>query len=181
MDKRKAANQKVKRNITEALFALMREKNFHDITITELVSRAKVARASFYRNYSTKEDVMQNLVDDVLAEFRKEAITGEDGSFYCYENVKLSFVYFSRYRQYFVDMCEADFAGLLLTSLNQFHEEAAGTMPATSVERYQLYMYMGALLNTAAVWMWSGQNESIEDLTNEFCRFIGIPIPENNQ
>ena len=58
MDKRKAANQHVKRCITDALFSLMREKNLSDIRITELIARAGVARASFYRNYRAKEDVL---------------------------------------------------------------------------------------------------------------------------
>ena len=47
MDKRKAENLRVKQSITNALFALMREKSLSDVQITELVGRAGVARASF--------------------------------------------------------------------------------------------------------------------------------------
>ena len=50
MDKRKEANQRVKKSITDALFSLMQEKKLSDIRITELIERAGVARASFYRN-----------------------------------------------------------------------------------------------------------------------------------
>ncbi|MBR2527719.1 MAG: TetR/AcrR family transcriptional regulator [Blautia sp.] len=173
MDKRKEANRIVKEAITDALFSLMRKKSFYKITITEISRLAGVARASFYRNYSSKEDVLQTLVDEVLEKFRSETLTEPD-DFYCYENVLRSFRYFYEYRQYFVDMCRADFASLLLASLNQFHESIAGVMPANSIDRYQLYMYMGALINTAIVWLWEEPKESVEDMAHMFCRQFGI-------
>ena len=58
MDKRKEANLRVKKNITEALFALMDKKDFSKITVTDIIEEAKVARASFYRNYESKEDLL---------------------------------------------------------------------------------------------------------------------------
>ena len=62
MDKRKIANQKVKTNITNALFELLKEKSISEISITEIIVKAKVARASFYRNYSSKESVITTLI-----------------------------------------------------------------------------------------------------------------------
>ena len=37
MDKRKEANLRVKKNITEALFALMDKKDFSNITVTDII------------------------------------------------------------------------------------------------------------------------------------------------
>ena len=71
MDKRKEANIRVKTNITEALFALMHEKSFSDITVTELIRKAGVARASYYRNYDSMEDVLITLVEYVLNSFQE--------------------------------------------------------------------------------------------------------------
>lgn len=72
MDKRKESNLRVKGNITRTLFTLMQTKSLSEITITELVEGAGVARASFYRNYCSKEDVLVTLIRDVLDDFRKE-------------------------------------------------------------------------------------------------------------
>lgn len=47
----------VKESITQALFRLMDKKSFPDITIKELTDVAGVGRVSFYRNYTSKEDV----------------------------------------------------------------------------------------------------------------------------
>lgn len=46
------------RMIESALLSLMREKDFQEITVTEIVKRADVARRTFYRLYSRKEDVL---------------------------------------------------------------------------------------------------------------------------
>lgn len=98
MDKRKEANLRVKANITDALFSLMHQKRFSDITVTEIMKE-----------------------------------------------------------------------------VNQFHESVAGTMPASSVDKYKLYLYMGALFNTAIVWLQNGTEEEAEEVAAAFCRFIGIP------
>lgn len=45
MDKRKAANLEVKRRIKDALYDLMAEKSFSEITVTDIIQRAGVARA----------------------------------------------------------------------------------------------------------------------------------------
>ena len=93
MDKRKAAQQRVKRCITDALFSPLEGKSLSDIRITEIIERAGVARASFYRNYRTKEDVLVTLIRDVIERFGEE-MRLDQGAFYTYENVLLSFRYF---------------------------------------------------------------------------------------
>ena len=167
MDKRKAENLRVKRSITNTLFTLMKEKSLSHIQITELVGRAGVARASFYRNYDSKEDVLITLIRDVLEQFRTE-ISMERGSFYCYENVLLSFQYFLKYRDYVLDLCRSGFLSALLEELNRFHESVEGTMASSSIQRYQLYVYIGALLNTGLVWLSGDAKTSPEDMARYF-------------
>lgn len=167
MDKRKAENMRVKQSITNALFALMAEKSLSDVQITELVGRAGVARASFYRNYDSKEDVLITLIRDVLEQFRME-ISMEGGGFYCYENVLLSFQYFLEYRGYVLDLCRSGFLSVLLEEMNRFHESVEGTMASSSIERYQLYTYIGALLNTGLVWLSGDARTSPEDMARYF-------------
>lgn len=152
MDKRREANLRVKQNITNALFSLMAEKSLADIHITEIVDGAGVARASFYRNYCSKENVLVTLIRDVLDEFSEE-IDMTQGSFYTYENVLLSFQYFKKYRSYILDLYRSGFLSVVLEELNHFHESIEGSMLSSSIEKYKLYLYIGALLNTAIIWL----------------------------
>ena len=167
MDKRREANLRVKESITNTLFSLMEKKSLVDVTITELVSGAGVARASFYRNYSSKEDVLVTLIRDVLEAFRAE-IDMEQGSFYTYENALLSFRYFKRFRGYVLDLYRSGFASVLLEELNRFHEGIEGTMPSSSIEKYQLYLYIGALFNTAITWLSEDDKTSPEAMAQFF-------------
>lgn len=177
MDKRKEANIRVKNNITDALFTLMHEKSFSEISITEIIKKAKVARASYYRNYESKEDVLFTLIEDILADFKAKA-DYELTDYFSYHHALRCFQYFQYYKNYVLDLYQSGFASCLLEKLNQFHEINAGIMPASSLARYQLYMYIGALFNTAIIWLENDTKESAEDIARTFCLYIGIR-PEN--
>ena len=47
---RKKSDRSVKL-ICNSMFELLKEKNFEDISITELCNKAELARKTFYRNY----------------------------------------------------------------------------------------------------------------------------------
>lgn len=175
MDKRTQANLKVKKQITDALFALMHDKRIEDITVTELIRTAGVARSSFYRNYTTKTQVLTALTEGVLQKF----LNGRDAAeINCmtYEHVLNSFEFFKEYGRYALDMYRSGFAALLIDELNKFHEEVAGGMSAKSVDRYTVYMYIGAMVDTALKWLEDGAKESAEELAAVFCEFMGIDI-----
>lgn len=57
--------------IEEALFALMEEKSFHEITVSEIVTRADVARKTFYRLYKKKEDVLHCFFQKSAMEYKQ--------------------------------------------------------------------------------------------------------------
>ena len=48
---------------------MLESKNINDISISELTSTAEIGRVSFYRNYRSKEDVLQQEADRLLAEW----------------------------------------------------------------------------------------------------------------
>ncbi len=177
MDKRKEANLRVKVSIAKALLELMHKKSYSSITITELIQAAGVARVSFYRNYDSKEDVLLTLIDDVLEEYYHTLECDEIGC-YTYQNVKNSFTYFQMYREIVLDLYQFGYGSILLEKLNRFHEEIAGTMPNHSIEKYELYIYMGALFNTAIMWLKNGAKESEDDMAVMFCEKFGIPLEE---
>lgn len=179
MDKRKAANMRVKDSITKALFELMHRKSFSDISITELIRTAHVARVSFYRNYDSKEDVLITLIEDVLEQFGR-TVDSNETDYYTYENIRRSFEYFKCYGDLVLDLYRFGYGSILLEKLNRFHEEIAGTMPNSSIDRYRLYMYMGALFNTAIMWIQNGAKESVEDITRMFSRTCGFSWAKEN-
>lgn len=63
------SNSRVCESITRALLELMAEKPYEDITVSELTSRAQVARVSFYRNFEGKDDVLQRHAKQATEKF----------------------------------------------------------------------------------------------------------------
>lgn len=58
MDGHQKQREQSGKMIETALFELMKEKSFEQITVSEIVKRADVARRTFYRIYTGKEDVI---------------------------------------------------------------------------------------------------------------------------
>ena len=180
MDKRHAENIRVKKCIVNALFHLMQSKSLSEITITELVQGAGVARASFYRNYESKEDVLVTLIQDVLELFRQEMHEGPEG-LYAYENILLSFRFFQTYKSYIIDLCRSGFALTILEEMNHFHESVEGTMHFSSTEKYTLYMYIGALFNTGITWLSTENAVSPEELAAFFYKKLPHECPTGSE
>ena len=72
MNKKQEANAFVKECITTALIKMMQEHSFESISITNLVECAGVARVSFYRNFTSKEDVIKQHLDFLIGEWGRE-------------------------------------------------------------------------------------------------------------
>lgn len=64
MRRKNTTNGIIRESITEALLILMKKKSFAQITITEIVQKAGVGRVTFYRNYSSKEDVLVSALNE---------------------------------------------------------------------------------------------------------------------
>ena len=56
----------VRECITQSLFKLLEKKEFADITITDLITKAGVSRMGFYRNYVSKEDVIESYILEIF-------------------------------------------------------------------------------------------------------------------
>jgi AcrR family transcriptional regulator len=66
MNKKSAPTQ---RQAEIALFQLMQHKKFADISITEIAGAAHISRMAFYRNYKTKEDVLNGFIQRTYDRF----------------------------------------------------------------------------------------------------------------
>lgn len=60
--------KKSKKALKNALITLMDQKDFKDITITNIVEFADVNRGTFYRHYQYKKDLLEDVTNDVLTD-----------------------------------------------------------------------------------------------------------------
>ncbi len=55
-----------KKKLTRALYEIMDEKPYKDITITELCERASLSRPAFYQNFTKMDDVLVRLMNETI-------------------------------------------------------------------------------------------------------------------
>ena len=75
------SNELTRECIDMALMYLMSEKPFESISISEITKRAGVSRTAFYRNYTSKEDVIREIgkyVIDQLISILSNIKTADD-------------------------------------------------------------------------------------------------------
>jgi len=53
--------------IKDSLVDLLDIYSFDEITVKQIVATAKISRPTFYRHYSTKDDVLEDLVNDIIS------------------------------------------------------------------------------------------------------------------
>jgi len=76
--------QRTHQLLEAALLSLIKEKEFHAISVQEIIDRANVGRATFYAHYDNKEDLLESGFDGLLEMLREHQraarIAGVDGA-----------------------------------------------------------------------------------------------------
>ena len=163
MSKASMDNQRVKNQITEGLFSLLRKKSFSEITVTDIVKEANVARASYYRNFQNKEEIIEAAMDRLRDELMADIQYDDDEHIFNQENARAGF-------EKALTCClvkKADlltlyhngFGSLIQQTFNRYIMEFAGNMPANSATRYKLYFISGAVTNVLIEWLNEGAKE----------------------
>lgn len=58
-----------KSEITRALLRLLKDYDFSEITVKHILIEAQIARKTFYRNFTSKEDVLQSYIKSLILEY----------------------------------------------------------------------------------------------------------------
>lgn len=170
MNKRIENNLRVRRQIVEALLTLLEKQAFSEISVISIVETAGVARQSYYRNFSSKEAIVEefyaSIHQAVLEELASAATEGVN-------RVLVEAILHALYknRKGILQLYRAGFSQKNLELINQYMEDAAGNMPAHSLARYHLYCFAGAIFNTAQIWLLGGAKEPVEDMARLICEF----------
>lgn len=154
-------NKITKDKIRGALRTLMHEKSFKNVTITELVKKAGVSRTAFYRNYESKEAILEEIC---------ESFTGSIKGFLSdiTKNVDL----YNLFLDIFVKMKEAEEEIKLLFKAHLHIEDLFPTEIGrffrghSANERYVIIGLYGACKAIISDWIKNGMSEPIEEMAS---------------
>lgn len=153
----------VKEAIIIALIELMKERDFNSITIIDIVKKAGVGRSSFYRNFSSKEDILllyiAFLFDDTLAQPLKD----EDIQGYIVSRFRV----FRQHKDLFLVLKNSGMLHLLyqqavnrIKSNIEFH--------GRYLNPYQAAFFSGAVVSVIVQWAENDFCEEEESLADMF-------------
>ena len=174
MDKRKTANLRVRTSIEKALFTLMGSYAFSDISVSQIITEAKVARVSYYRNYTSKQEIIERYWERLY----NKAVTSI-GNLYeigannadrkCLEeNTEKILTCYLEEKNNILLLHEQGLSTIILETMNTIVGNRLGKMSCSSMDRYLIYFLAGATYNTLIHWLTSGAKEPPEKMANYF-------------
>jgi len=149
--------------IVQALFKLMNEYGYEKISVTDIAEKAGVGRATFYRYFKRKEDVLifyfERNTKDFIYNQRFYPRCKDD----YVNNVKSVFNKFKENKEPFKLIRKARLEYIYLDYLNKnFTKTFESDYPQKNV--FTPYIYAGMLFNVSMAWLDNDCNEPVENL-----------------
>lgn len=165
-------NTYVRQHILSALLELMKTQDFSAISIQALVNAAGVGRASFYRNFASKEDVLKQesirLTDGWKAQFDREHPNGTAGQDALWTTSLLDF--YKEHSEFYLALYQAGLSDIMLDTILGYFDRSPeipnGLAYLNSAIGYMLYGWVHE-------WMRRGMQESGTELARMFAQTQG--------
>lgn len=169
MDKRKLANQLVKDRLLNALIEFSGVKDWSKVTVTELIEKSGVARASFYRNFKSVEEIIDYGIHKISLCYH-EGKPSQEEDFHDRDLMLYKFRFYQEHADLVLAFHRAKITATLLDLITDCVIDTAGDMPVSSIRKYELYYFAGAFYNMMLYWLEGGTKETPEAMADEFLR-----------
>lgn len=160
-------NTYVIQHLTSALLSLLSEKSIGDISVSELIEKAGVGRASFYRNFKSKEDILQKHTDKITMDFVKtQKLKYETKKFR--EYTIMLFEHLERNKAFCLTLLNNNLLYIIGDVFDKYFLKNATTLD----EQYKQMFTSGGFFNIFKFWLMDGCKESPEELADMFLNFM---------
>ncbi len=156
-------NAYVVRHITDALLKLLQQKPINDISISELCDCAQVGRASFYRNFESREDILKEYINQMFQSWIEDHERRGEKSLN--ELIYSIFAHFEKHSDFYRLLQKRK----LVYLLKDIIMDICGPRPEHSnTEAYAKAFVAYTLYGWIEVWFQRGMQESPEEMANLF-------------
>ena len=156
------AEKYVDEYITKALFTLMKNKKYDDISITEITNKAGVGRVSFYRNFNSKENIIKKWIKDTTDNFLKSSDIN-----FKKDSTKAFFIkLFNHLEKYKEEALLINKANLIHLLKAEFENRLLATHEK-EYNNYKSYFIAGGVFNVYYFWLTNECKESPEELADK--------------
>ncbi len=157
MNKKQELNMFIKECITDALIKQMKIKPFHEITITELVKVAGVSRVSFYRNFKSKQDILERHLVVLIQEWGKDF--EERGEMEYFSESLLNHYY--KYKDFYLLLYNQGLSNLIYETIRFASKIDEST---NNIERYSKSLVARSIYGWVDEWLRQGMKETPQEI-----------------
>lgn len=161
--------------LTESLLKLMESKAFDAINITELTESCELTRKTFYRNFSSKEEILQDYIDTLFEEYLNAL-----NDLPAFEPPKVVYIYFSiceKYKDFLLLLQKQNLLSILYLKYQEFLPMIASCFQAaqfktTAPSHYHVAFSAGGFFQLLCTWLQNGGKETPEEMVRICMEFL---------
>ncbi len=163
------SNRLTRECIESALILLMKEHDFQSISITDIIRKAGVSRSAYYRNYSSKEDILTNIFNRA-SEIIVNALSAELVTQNMVSSYRILFEKVQEIKDLFTIIRKAGMVDEFQMAVNGKYLQA---IDANSPEAYyRVLSWIGSIFNIIFGWLQREDPETPEQMALICSRFL---------
>ena len=180
---------KTKSAIKNALLELMREKNYPDITVSEITERGNIGRSTLYKHYQSKADVLVDIHKSMFEHLLTGLSTSQ--SWFALEPPSELIQFFKKYRNlgrnpfslsyklgsdldYLISNINLQLAATVFEKLRHFYNEEDCSIPLPILAQSISYLYSGLIM----YWFNKSQSSDVRQFATNMHRMTRALIVE---
>ena len=170
-----------RKEITEALLKLMELYPYQEISVKQIILETDLARRTFYRNYASKEDVLDSVITDKITEYAEELTLNPESP------LDVIFSFCEKNRSFLMLLHKNGLLYLLLLKLNtmipMFNQvtDRANSMFALVIgdlePDYLIAFNVGAIWNVIFKWVDRGMTDSADEIKGTIKEYLSRMKP----
>lgn len=172
MRRKNITSKMMKEYIIEATLLLMKKHNFSEISIGEIANKAGVNRSTYYRNFHSKEEIIETFFYNILEQIITELPA--DDNLALQEYLAYVFKIFYRYKDDILCIHQNQLSHLLLSALNSYFLISADMINESFIDRLPLYYHTGGIFNNFILWF-DCNMEPVPEIFAEIAAKICLP------
>ena len=165
-----------KKEITDALLKLMQDYPYSEISVKQIVMETSLVRKTFYLNFSSKDDVLDSIISQLILEYTQALSTTSESPF------TVIFDFCEKNKDMLQLLHKNNMLHLLLIKLNEVIPECNRTMDmsnnpfaktiGTLNPDYIIAFNIGAIWNVIFKWVSLGMTDSLDDIKNTIEQYL---------